>query len=251
MAAQKSKRLFGNVHPAIIVVWAAILAASGLLPAIPLLGVGGVLSISTTFIPLAGIMFGPVAGTLAAAIGCFIGQLIAPATAVLGVWSFLIGTVNALVAGLYWERKNWFYVIGLSLLTIVLWLSTKIGRQALIFPIMFHGTGLVAAIFSCIFGRKWLLSKNVILKSVSIFTMSYSSIVIAACFVNFLIVALYSTPVITWKLLAFQAPVERVVFSAAGVVIGLPLMVALPKVGIMVGPRIEEPEEEAEEAQES
>ena len=50
MAAQKSNRLFGNIHPAIIVVWAAILAASALLPAIPLLGVGGVMAISNSLI---------------------------------------------------------------------------------------------------------------------------------------------------------------------------------------------------------
>jgi len=251
MAAQKSKRLFGNVHPAIIVVWAAIIAASGLLPGIPLMGVGGVMSVTTALLPLAGIMFGPVAGTLSAAIGCFIGQLIAPATAVLGVWSFLIGTVNALLAGLYWERKNWFYVLGYCALTIVLWLSHPIGRSAWIFAVLFHGTGLVTAIVSCIFGRKWLLGKNVVLKTIVIFLMCYSSIVMAAAGVDYLAIILWATPAITWKLLAFTAPVERLFFAIAATIVGVPLMMALPKVGVLVGPRIEEEEEEEEEEAEA
>ena len=66
--ADKRKNLFGGIHPAVISVWAAVLAASHMLPAVPLIGVGGTMSVSTALAPLTGIFFGPWAGLLCAAI---------------------------------------------------------------------------------------------------------------------------------------------------------------------------------------
>ena len=81
--------------------------------------------------------------------------------------------------------------------------------------------------------------------------MCYSSIVMAAAGVDYLAIILWATPAITWKLLAFTAPVERLFFAIAATIVGVPLMMALPKVGVLVGPRIEEEEEEEEEEAEA
>ena len=41
----KGKKTFGKFHPAVIAVYAAILAASALIPSIPVLGTGGSFSV--------------------------------------------------------------------------------------------------------------------------------------------------------------------------------------------------------------
>ena len=128
--AKKAKKnaLLGGVHPAVISVWAALIAAAHLLPAIVLVGTGGTMSVSAILVPLAGVLFGPVAGTLVGAIGQFIGFLIAPAGAWLGMFTFLIGTCTALTTGLA-SRGKGPYALILSGLGIVLWMTQEIGRK--------------------------------------------------------------------------------------------------------------------------
>ena len=88
-----------TTHPAVIAVWAALIAAVMLVPAFPIIGTGATFSVSSALFPLAGIFFGPVAGALCAAIGAFVGHLIAPHTAFFGPLSFLVPTLGAFCAG--------------------------------------------------------------------------------------------------------------------------------------------------------
>ena len=83
----KKKSVFGEVHPSIIAVWAALIAASHFLPGIPLFGIGGTMSVSAVLLPLTGIFFGPVAGGLCGGIGQFIGYLIEPSAAWAGMFT--------------------------------------------------------------------------------------------------------------------------------------------------------------------
>ena len=99
MSNSKKKSLIGHYHPAILSVWAAIICVGKLLPSIPMVGTGGNFSASSMLVPMAGILFGPIAGAICAAIGEFIGQLIAPNTAWMGIFTFLVGTCNALFTG--------------------------------------------------------------------------------------------------------------------------------------------------------
>ena len=39
-----------------------------------------------------------------------------------------------------------------------------------------------------------------------------------------------------WKGLVFVSPVERALFSFGAAVIGIPLLIGLPKIGVRVGP---------------
>lgn len=240
MAARK--KLLGKVHPAVISVWAALVAVSAMLPSVPIFG-GGVMSVATCLTPLAGVFFGAIPGALAG-IGRFIGQMIAPASGGFGMWTFTISLMSGLAAGLTWNGKWWMAPV-LCLALVGLWFTHPIGQKVLIFPVIFHGSGFVTSLFSGLVGRKWLAGKNVLLKSIAVFLMCYSGTVIGACLADWYSLLFYSTPAITWKLLAFTAPVERVVFALGSTIIGVPLLYGLPKVGLQVGPApVEEDDEE-------
>lgn len=241
----KKSKLFGRFHPAVISVYAAVLAASALLPSIPLLGTGGTFSIATALVPLAGVFFGPIAGALCAAIGGFVGQLIAPNTAWLGIATFLIGVVAAFAAGLV-STKKWYVALGLILLGTVLWFFHPIGQQAPLFPAIFYGAGVVVCVIGAFVGSSWLKSDNVFKKSVAVFIAAYVAMVASASLANFTALIVFQIPAETWTLLAFMAPVERAIFSLGSVIVGVPLLIGLPKIGIFIGPKLEEEADVAE-----
>ena len=238
------KSNYGKVHPATVTVWAALLAVSSLLPAIPLVGTGGTMSISNVLLPLSGILFGPWAGALAAAIGSFIGQLLAPATAVFGIWTFLIGTITALHAGLLAQGKK-IGGIGLAVLVTILWFLHPLGR-AVPEEIIFLGLGVISAILGCTIGTKLLNKKTVTSMGIAVLIIAFSSIVVSASYGNVLALLMYQLPREAWIAVLVIAPVERFIFALASMVVGVPLLKGLPKVGVAVGPQDEEEDDSDE-----
>ena len=103
----KKKSGLLTAHPAVIAVWAALMAAASLLPAFPIVGTGATFNIANCLTPLAGIFFGPIAGAIAAGVGGFIGQLLAPHTVLFGPLQFTIGIMGALASGYAMQRKWW------------------------------------------------------------------------------------------------------------------------------------------------
>ncbi len=240
---KKKFKLFGNVHPAVISVWAALIAAAHLLPAVTLVGTGGTMSVSTMLLPLAGIFFGPIPGALCAAIGQFIGFLIAPSGAWLGMATWLIGTCTAFVAGCI-SRGKWYISIPMAVLGFVLWTTHPIGQKSMIFAWVFYGYGLLCNIGGNLLAKKAFLGKNVLLKAISIFFCGVGGLVVSASLANYATLHLFGTPAITWRLLTPVSPVERTMFSLAATIVGTPLLLGLPKIGIFVGPQAPETEED-------
>lgn len=237
--------LLGNVHPAVIAIWAALIAVGNILPAIPIIGSGGTFSASAALTPLAGIFFGPIAGAICAAIGKFLGQLLAPHTAWLGIGTFLVGTVNAFVTGMV-SRKRWYWAIGIIGVGWVLWYTTEIGRGAPIFPLVFYSLGIIAALAGGLYGAKKLTSDNNLLRGVGIFLAVYAGFVGAAAVANYFGILLLQIPTNVWKGLVFVSPWERAIFSLGSAIIGVPLLIGLPKIGVFVGPEFDN-EEDLEE----
>lgn len=159
--------------------------------------------------------------------------------AVIAVWSALL------------SRGKGYIALPVLALSIVLWFTQKIGRDAWIFAVVFGGYGAVCMILATIFAKKFLLNKNVLLKGIAIFLCGVSGMITAAMLADFASLILFKTPAITWKMLTFVSPVERTLFSVAAMIVGMPLLVGLPKIGIFVGPQPEEElEEDEDEAQE-
>ena len=236
------KNLLGSTHPALIAAWAALISVGNILPSLPMLGTGGTFSVSAAFTPLAGILFGPVGGAICAAIGGFIGQMIAPHTAWLGIATFLVGTINAFSAGMI-SRGKWIWVLAIMAVGTILWFSTEIGRQAPIFPMVFYSLGAVMAVAGGTIGVVWMKRSNLFLKGVGIWFASFAAFVAAASIANFLGIIVVQIPADVWRFLAWVSPWERTVFALGAAVIGVPLLTALPKIGIFVGPEDEEYDE--------
>jgi uncharacterized membrane protein len=232
----RSKRS-GTIHPAVIAVWAALIATANLLPAIPMVGSTGTFNVGAVLVPLAGIFFGPLAGALCAAIGGVISQIIAPHGAWLGPATFLISTANAFVAGSL-TRGRWYVSAAVILVGYGLWFLLPIGMEASIFPLIFYSLGLLAvAVGAFVWRKDGQGAKQAFFRALGVFASAYAGFVGAASLANFAGTLLYKWPAKMWIGLAFVSPVERAIFSLGAMIIGVPLLIGLPKIGVRVGPQ--------------
>ncbi|MCL2127388.1 MAG: ECF transporter S component [Treponema sp.] len=247
----EKKRLFPSVkiHPAVIAVWAALVAAAHIVPAIPILGTGSNFTLAAALTPLSGIMFGPIAGALCSAAGGFIGSLVAPHTAWMGLGTFLIGTATAFTSGcIAWgnwppvslNAKGSLVVNGgiiVYLIGTLLWFSQETGRGLVLFPLVYYSAGFAALIAGGIFAGKVLKGKNRVLKFPVLWLCAFGGMIGGATIGNFFSLILYQIPRSIWLGLVFAAPLERAIFSLGTALIGVPLLLGLEKTGIFLGPR--------------
>jgi hypothetical protein len=223
-------------------------AAGHIFPTVPIWGTGGVFSLSSALSPLSGIFFGPIAGAICSATGGFIGSLIAPHTAWMGLGTFLIGTTTAFTTGcIAWGK--WppvavsadgsliinggivVYIIG-----TILWFTQEIGRSIIIFPLVFYGLGFVSLIAGIIFTGRMFAGKNRLLKFLAIWLCAFGGLIGGAMIGNFFSLVLYKLPREIWAGLTVIAPVERTIFASGAMLIGAPLLAGLNKIGIYAGP---------------
>jgi hypothetical protein len=243
-------RIFFSVHPAIIAVWAAVVAAGHLLPINPILGTGKNFSAATALIPLSGLFFGPIVGSLCSAAGCFVGSLISPVTAMMGPGTFIIGMTTAFTSGcIAWGKwpvvtvdKHGSFIINggiiVYLIGTILWFTQEIGRSIVIFPVIFYGFGFIAMIAGIIFFNRIFAGSKTVLKFPVIWLCSFAGLVGGAVIGNFFSLVLFQQPREFWAALTFIAPVERALFAAGAMIIGVPLLAGLNKIGISAGPQI-------------
>ncbi len=234
-----------TTHPAIIAVWAALIAVATLLPAFPIIGTGATLNIGASLVPIAGILFGPWAGAIAAGIGSFIGQLIAPHTVLFGPLQFLISVFGAAAAGLAMQRK-WHWPLLLILVLGVVWYLFPLGRQAWATPLLYL-VGIIAITIGWVWGKDWLTSSNRAKMFAGFFCASAAGIVVTQAIGNLWALVMFALPPAIWFSVLAIAPIERILFSLAAAVVGTPLLIGLPKISIPVGPMIYEEEEEFED----
>lgn len=238
-----------QVHIAVLVVWAAVIAASSLLPSLPIFGTGGTFSISSALVPLCGVFFGPLGGALSATIGGIIGQIIAPQTAWMGMATFVLSTATALVAGLLMTGKLrnliicWVLFIGGS----IMWYFSPIGREAWLLPLVTYGSGaLVSLLAFALMKRKALSGHNVWLKTIVMWSVCFAGIQAGVVVGNNVALLLYGLPAEVWRVITWLGPAERALFAVVATIVGLPLLVALPKIGIYIGPDADESASENE-----
>lgn len=241
-----------KIHPAVIAVWAAVVAAAHIIPSVPMLGTGSTFSFAAVLSPLSGIFFGPVAGALCSAIGGFIGSMIAPHTAWLGLATFIIGSATAFCSGcISWgtwplvsiNSRGSFIINGgliIYLIGTILWFTQEIGRSIPLFPAVFYSLGLIAVMSGSIFAGTVLTGSNHALKVPVLWLCAFGGMTGGATIGNFFTLLLYQLPRETWLYLVIAAPIERAVFSLGAALIAAPLLAGLPKIGIFVGPQAEE-----------
>jgi len=225
-----------TTHPAVIAVWAALIAAVMLVPAFPIIGTGATFSVSAALFPLAGIFFGPVAGALCAAIGAFVGQLIAPHTVFFGPLSFLIPALGALCAGLA-MTKRWYVPLLVILAFAGAWYLVPLGRDAWFQPAVWL-LGVIACLVGWFVASNWIGSENRTRIFVGVFLAAMAGTIVDHAFGCLWALIQFRLPSEIWLAALPLAPVERTLFSLGAAVIGTPLLIGLPKIGLPVGQRM-------------
>lgn len=248
---KKKFSILGNTHPAVIAVWAALHAATALLPTVPIVGTGSSFSVGIIFAPLAGIFFGPIAGAAAAAVGSFIGSLIAPHTAIFGLLSFVPDMFCALVAGLISHGgKTWPLALIVAVGGVGMWLAFPTGREFPLYLVL-YALAALAMIIGGLFARRWLNGKNIGFQFVAIWVTTFGALLGASVpFGNFFAILMYGLPAEVFRPILVVTPVERAIFAAIAAIIGVPLLRGLPKIGVYVGPQEADFDEEIMEIEE-
>jgi hypothetical protein len=248
-------KLTGNIHPAVVAVWAAVVAAGHLLPTIPIIGTTAVFSLASALSPLSGILFGPMAGFICSALGGYIGSLIAPHTAWMGPGTFIIGAVTAFTSGcIAWGKwppvtvgANGGFIINGGIIVYIagtaLWFTQQAGRSFIYFPLVYYGAGFIAMIAGIIFAPRMFKSRSRLLKFPAIWMCAFGGLVGGATLGNFFHLILAKPPKEFWAAMTVIAPVERAVFALGAALIGSPLLYGLNKTGIFAGPQNKEDEE--------
>jgi hypothetical protein len=241
-----NRRNWLSTHPAVIAVWAALIAVATLIPTFPMIGTGATFSVNAALVPLAGILFGPLAGAVCAAIGAFLGQLLAPYTVFFGPLSFLIPTANALATGFAMRRK-WYVPLGMILLSSLAWYLFPLGRDVWFFPLIWT-LGILASLIGWLVAPRWFRSENRVLLFLAVFLAALAGTIVDHSIGSVWALVMFQLPREVWLGVLFVAPLERLLFSLGAAIIGTPLIVALPRVGVLVGPQVyEEEEDEVEE----
>jgi hypothetical protein len=244
---KKKSRLI-SAHPAVIAVWAALMAAASLLPAFPVFGTGTTFNIANCLTPLAGIFFGPWVGAIAAGVGGFIGQLIAPHTVLFGPLQFTIAILGAMASGFAMQRK-WWVSFAIILTFGLAWYLVPAGRAAWATPLLYF-LGFASIAVGWWIGRKEdpLLSPNRGRMTLGIFCCSLAGIVVTQAMGNLWALIFFKLPPAIWFTVLAIAPVERTLFALGAMIIGTPLLLGLVKIGIPVGPIIYQKDEDDEPA---
>ena len=235
-------------HPAVYAVWAAVVAAGYLLPTFPIWGTSGNFSLANVLNPLSGIFFGPLGGALVSAVGGLIGSLIAPHTAWMGLGTFVIGAITAFTSGcITWgngspvsiNENGGFIFNGAIIVYIIgtiLWFTQEIGRSIILLPVVFYGIGFIVTIAGVLFAKKLFISEERFLVFPAVWLCSFGGLVGGATIGNFFSLILFKQPKEVWTLLIVTSPVERAIFALVAMIVGVPLITGLNKIGIFVGP---------------
>jgi hypothetical protein len=209
-----------------------------------MIGTGATFSVSAALVPLAGILFGPIPGAICAAIGAFIGQLIAPHTVFFGPLSFLIPTLNALCAG-FAMQKRWYVPLVVILALSLVWFAFPLGRSVWFTPLIWT-LGIGASLVGWFVGSDWLGSDNRAKLFAGVFLAAMCGTIVDHNFGSLWALIMFKLPREIWLAVLPLAPVERTLFSLGSAIVGTPLLIGLPQIGVMVGQKLyyEEPLEE-------
>jgi hypothetical protein len=74
-----------------------------------------------------------------------------------------------------------------------------------------------------------------------IFVTALAGIMVDHSLGNLIALNVFALPKEVWLAVLPIAPVERLLFALGAAIIGVPLMVGLPKVGITIGPKLYQP----------
>jgi len=231
-----------GVHIAYVAVCAAIVIITAFIPMFPVIGVGATMSAGMIIVPLVGIMLGPTAGTLATAVGAFLGQIVAPYGAIFGLITFLCPLASTATAA-FLSRRKWKQGGLLVLMGILLWyLTTGImwaGNPKAGIMWYFPFLHILSLVLVLVFRGKigeWIASMDPKRMSIGIFLASLAGTLTEHMVGNSIYIGIYRGPPGPFYFVITIYWIERVLAAVGATVVGTPLLIGLKKARIDIGP---------------
>ncbi len=138
----------------VLAIWAALYIAASAIPALPVPGMGGMITLNAIMTAISGMILGP-AAALANAAGGIVGMLLYPYGFSAGPLGFLTVTLGGLVAGLLFADR-WLLAAILEVLVIGAWFVNPAARQTgmWLVPLPYSAIALIVILVKPI--RVWI-----------------------------------------------------------------------------------------------
>jgi len=149
-------RIFG-VPVSLLSIWAALFLASSAIPALPVPGMSGMITINAIVAAISGLILGPGAA-IANAAGAIVAQILFPFGFSLGPLGFLTATMGGLVAGLI-MTGHWKWAAQFELLIVGAWFANPRAWQPFMWavPLPYTLITLILILFKPL--REWTRRK--------------------------------------------------------------------------------------------
>ena len=228
-----------------VVALAAVVAVLAFIP-IPvsfIIASGGSFPLSQGVFPLIGILLGPLAGAVANCIGTLIGIFVAPHTAAVPFVSIISSAVAAFFAGSMTtgvKRKYWFIINSLVVLAGMLAISARAifinGVRPWVMP-AFFAQYIVCLVLYSFPTRKvfisWIQSGILAKMSAGLFISTWMISTMISVVGTFFTYWMYNWPEAVFITLLPIIPVEMLVRSFTGMVIGAGVIAGLRSIGLV------------------
>jgi hypothetical protein len=242
---RKVKRLVGvaiDGAPIVyVVLWAAVIVALSfvIIPVSLVLGVGKSFPLSQAVYPLVGIVLGPWAGALAAVVGRVIGLAFAPLTAT-GPFSPLVALVVAAAGGILVEKagNKWLLALGAFAVAFVAYIGLGMTRGiSLGLALRSTWVNWVGVLLWVLptrrLARAWIASPDPAKLAAGLVLGCW--MVNTSCYIvaNALFYPITPWTAPEWELLALVSPVEHVVRTVVGSILGMGVILGLRAIGLV------------------
>jgi len=214
---------------AYIVVLAAVVTVLAFIPFSFVLATGGSMPLSQGIFPLLGWLLGPMAGALAAGIGSTIGVFLAPYTAGLPLFTIFGAVLTSFVAGLMVigkHRRYWWLVLT-AIFSLQLYLYFRHALQnGVSFPTIIAGSFvdwsalLLFLLPTRTLFARWINSKNLSQVAFGVFFGTWMTSGVTHLSMTTITYYMFNWPEQVWITLIPIIPVENLIRSIAGTVIG-------------------------------
>lgn len=146
-------RIFG-LPISLIAIWAALFVAASAVPALPVPGMGGMITVNAIMTAIGGVILGPAAavGTMA---GAIIATILFPYGAFFGPLSFVTVTVGTLIAGLTFTNR-WKLAGLLEVLLVASWFVNPASWQPWMWLVPFPYTPITLLVIFIKPLREWM-----------------------------------------------------------------------------------------------
>ena len=228
---------------AYIVVLAAIVTTLSFIPFSIVLASGGSMPLSQAVFPLLGWLLGPIAGAIASGIGALIGAFLAPYTAGIPAISVFGAILSSFVAGtMVLGKKRRYWWLGLTLIFLIplfIYANRAIGMNG-ISPRVFIAGAFVdwSALLLFILPTRtlfshWIKSSNFVLVAVGIFGGTWTASGLSHLGAVAITYSIFNWPEEVWIALIPIIPVENLIRSFVGTVIGGGVIAGLRAIGLV------------------